>query len=291
MKTMKGFSNMKTSVITHLAIGASFAGVLLLSLNANAQGEGRGPAAASGKPVASAPKSASGTQQTPGQSATQGPDEKVDISDLEKKYWSTKDTDFNVVQNRLYSKANRFLMSANFGTLINDPWSTGQIYGGNLAYYFSEHLGAELLFDYASTQDNTASKRLIEKGAYPDNNKITQFIGLNAVWAPFYAKMSVLTSTIIYFDMSIGLGVGMQAYVQQRDDGNQTRQTPAVELDVTQHFYLNKHFAVRIDLKNRWYTNEVVYYRSTSFGATGNRVISNNIDNTTLLMAGLTFMF
>jgi outer membrane beta-barrel protein len=288
MKTMKGLTVMQTSWITNFVTSAVFLGALALSLSSNAQGEGRGPAAAPRTPTASSPKT-SPSGQLPQAPATG--EEKVDVSDLEKKYWSTKDTDFNVVQNRLYSKANRFLLSANFGTLINDPWSTGQVYAGSAAYFLTEHLGVELLFDYANTQDNSATRGLIAKTAYPDFNRVTQFIGLNAVWAPFYAKMSVLTSTIIYFDMSISLGVGMQAYVQQRDDGNQTRQAPAAELDVTQHFYLNKHFAVRVDLKNRWYTNEVVYYRSTSAATTGNRVVSNNVDNTTLILAGLTFMF
>ena len=39
---------------------------------------------------------------------TSATEEKVDISDLEQKYWAPKDVEFNVVQNRLYSKAGRF---------------------------------------------------------------------------------------------------------------------------------------------------------------------------------------
>ncbi len=38
-------------------------------------------------------------------------DDKVDISDLESKYWAPKDTDFSVVQNRTYSKDNRFMIA------------------------------------------------------------------------------------------------------------------------------------------------------------------------------------
>lgn len=290
MKIMKGFPHMKSALITNLAMGATLAGGLLLSFQANAQGsDGRAPAAA-GRQAAQAGKAAAVNGGA--QPAQSGSEEKVDISDLEKKYWSTKDTDFNVVQNRLYSKSGRLLLSANFGTLINDPWSTGQAYGGSAAYYLSEHFGIEGIFDYVNSTDNTASQRLITKGAYPDNNKINQFFGVNFLWAPVYAKMSLMSSTIIYFDMQFGLGAGFQSYVQQRDDGNQTKQAAAVELDVTQHFYLSKHFAIRIDFKNRWYQDEVVYYRATSAALNGgNRTVSNNVDNTTLLMGGLTFMF
>ena len=37
--------------------------------------------------------------------------DKVDISDLEQKYWAPKDTDFSVVQNRTYTKEKRFTFS------------------------------------------------------------------------------------------------------------------------------------------------------------------------------------
>src|ERR1700731_3336923 len=57
--------------------------------------------------------------------AGQKPDDKVDISDLENKYWAPKDTDFSVVQNRTYTKAHRFALSALIGPIVNDPYSTG----------------------------------------------------------------------------------------------------------------------------------------------------------------------
>ncbi|MEO0335372.1 MAG: hypothetical protein AAF202_03205, partial [Pseudomonadota bacterium] len=43
--------------------------------------------------------------------------DRVDISDLENKYWAPKDTDFKVVQNRLYTKEKRFSLSTGIGIL------------------------------------------------------------------------------------------------------------------------------------------------------------------------------
>jgi hypothetical protein len=43
--------------------------------------------------------------QAPQAGSPSGASEKVDVTDLEKKYWASKDTDFSVVQNRVYSKA------------------------------------------------------------------------------------------------------------------------------------------------------------------------------------------
>jgi outer membrane beta-barrel protein len=218
--------------------------------------------------------------------------DKVDISDLERKYWSTKDTDFNVVQNRLYSKAGRFSVSADYGILVNDPWSNGQVYGGDIAYYPSDRWGVEASYEYINCQDNNATQKLISaKGARPDNNRLNGYFGVSAVWVPFYAKMSVMNASIMYFDMQFSLGAGLQSYAQQIDTGANTKQSPAVELDVSQHFFVTKNLAVRIDLKNRWYSEEVVYFSTTSAQLAGTRVISNNVSNATILTAGLTFLF
>src|SRR5690349_4425346 len=48
--------------------------------------------------------------------------DKLDISDLEQKYWAPKDTDFSVVQNRTYTKAGKLGVSLMTGPIINDTF-------------------------------------------------------------------------------------------------------------------------------------------------------------------------
>jgi uncharacterized lipoprotein NlpE involved in copper resistance len=38
-------------------------------------------------------------------------DDKVDVKDLEERYWTAKDTEFKVVQNRLYTKEKKFSLT------------------------------------------------------------------------------------------------------------------------------------------------------------------------------------
>lgn len=279
------------ALISNVFFTVALVGGLSLPSPAWAEEASRAPAAqqrnvrAGGARTAAAPASAPAAPTAPA-------DEKVDISDLEKKYWSTKDTDFNVVQNRLYSKAGRFSVAANYGLLVNDPWSTGQVFNGELAYYPSERFGIQGTYEYIDAQDNTATKEMIRaKGAHPDSNRLRDYFGIAAAWVPFYAKMSVLSSSIIYFDMQVSIGAGMQSYLQQMDTGHNQKQTPAVELNVTQHFFLTKNFAIRLDLKNRWYREEVVYYNSTSVVLGGSRTIRDSVSNATVLTGGLTFLF
>lgn len=52
-----------------------------------------------------------------------GTSDKVDLKKLEDKYWSAKDDEYGVIQNRTFSKAGRFFGAVGYGTLINDPFA------------------------------------------------------------------------------------------------------------------------------------------------------------------------
>src|SRR4051794_14929352 len=77
---------------------------------------------AKGSAPAAAPATAPAKGGAP---AANADDKKVDISDLENKYWAPKDTDFSVVQNRTYSKDHKFIASLQYGIPINDSHSDG----------------------------------------------------------------------------------------------------------------------------------------------------------------------
>jgi outer membrane beta-barrel protein len=158
-----------------------------------------------------------------------------------------------------------------------------------LAYYFNDRWGVQLNYAVTNTQDNQAVQRLQGQLGYPDHNQIQNFYGAQVDWVPFYAKMSVLNWAIIYFDLQFALGAGMQTYSQQKIDGNTSVSTPALTFDVTQSFFLNKHFAVRVDLSNRWYSETTVKYNVAPTGGH----ISNGSDttNATFLLLGLTLFY
>lgn len=239
-----------------------------------------------------APKKAPSMTRMPAQATTppQSSDDKLDVSDLEKKYWAAKDSEFSVVQNRLFSKAGRFTLSGSYGTMLNDPWATGNTYGVNLGYYFNERWGVELVYSGTDSQDNQAVERLKNQAGYPDHNLLKDYYGIQVMFVPFYAKMSVMDWTIIYFDMSFALGAGMQSYDQMKEEGNTTVSTPAVNFDVTQHFFLHKNFALRVDLKNRWYSEETVKYRA-SYANSPNRSNGSAMTNSSFLLFGLSLFY
>lgn len=228
---------------------------------------------------------AQGPKATPAPASNAG--DKLDVTDLEKKYWAAKDSDFNVVQNRLFSKANRFSLSGSYGMGVNESWSETPTMAFNLGYYFSERWGVELNYTSTASKDNKDVERLKVQGGYPNHNLVKDFYGVSVNWVPFYAKMSFLNSSIVYFDMGVSLGAGMMSYEQLRENEGGTVSTPAVTLDLTQQFFLNKWLAIRADYKHRFYNEETLWYRANS----AVRVDSTSLNHNSLLMLGLTVYY
>jgi len=218
-------------------------------------------------------------------------DDKVDITDLETKYWAPKDTDFSVVQNRTYSKVNKFTLTPQWGRLINDPYSEGNLYGLTANYFWSERMGVQLMYMSADLQNNDAVNDLATlattTGARPDHGKVTGFYGVGYNIIPFYAKMSFWGTKIIYFDMAFTPMIGMTEYDQQIESGNISKSALTYGLDITQFFFFSRWFAIRADLRNQWRSEEIVKYR----GATMGQKVTDKLQQDTLFLIGGMFYF
>jgi outer membrane beta-barrel protein len=215
--------------------------------------------------------------------------DKVDVTDIEQKYWASKDTDFSVVQNRLFPKANRFAISATAGPIVADPNSAGLYYSLDATYYMSERNGVTLTYAIADLQDNDSVKALVASyGARPDHNKIREFYGVSYNWVPIYAKASVLNTKIVYFDFAISPGIGIQQYVQQQDTGNIKKTAPALTIDFTQQMFFSNHFAIRADYRHRFYQEEILRWRPLG-GAS--RSLRKETAHDQILTFGATFYF
>jgi outer membrane beta-barrel protein len=210
--------------------------------------------------------------------------DKLDITDLEQKYWSAKDTDFSVVQNRTYTKEKRYSLSASMGPIVNDAYSKGFGFALTGNYFFSEREGVQL--EYTTT--NLSNSKMVEAfagnygGVIVDHNKVKTSIGASYNYVPVYAKVSLLGKKILYFDMIFSPGVAIVNYEQNLSAGNEKQQSVALTFDVSQMFFLSSKLAIRADLKNRWYQHNV---RSWRYGSQ----ISSDTEQNFFLMFGVTY--
>ena len=225
--------------------------------------------------------------------------DKLDVRDLEKKYWASKDTDFSVVQNRTYSKVHRFSIAAQYGTPVSDAYSDGSVFTFSGNYYFSERYGVELQGTVTNLHDNDSLKSFehlpSSTGVRPNYNKMGDFYGASFNWVPIYAKMSLLNSSVIYFDMAFSPGFGIQTYNQEIEPSvastatdQRNRSGAAAQFAVTQHYFFTNHFALRVDWTHRWTSEKTAVWTANPDGS---HAESSGVHHDSVLSGGLTYFF
>jgi outer membrane beta-barrel protein len=264
---------------------------VLTALGAQAQSKAyqrKKPAAKAAPAVVPAAKPAPTAAKAAEAAPAKADSEKLDIQDLEQKYWAPKDTDFSVVQNRTYTKAGRVAASLMTGPIVNDTFNEGLTTALNVSYYFDERYGVEFMYQSSDLEDSQATKKFrsqLSGGAVsPDYNRDVSFYGVGFNWVPFYAKMSFLGRKIIYFDMQVTPVIGMSTYEQQSEVKTPEESSFSYGVDVTQFFFFSDNVAVRGTLHNRFYSADVLGYQS---GA----VTRTDSTTTTMFLVGLTYFF
>lgn len=226
------------------------------------------------------------TEKPAAPAADQRGSDKLDIKKLEQKYWAAKDDDFSVVQNRRYTKAERFFFTGAFGSPINDPFAKGTVYGAQLGYFFNERWGVDVAYTKGSLEDGDSTHKFKTTlgGTAPDYNFFESSMIASVTFVPLYAKMSFMDKSIIYFDMGISLGAGTLDYSIQRDTGSEAQSTFAYKVGVTQQIFFSEHFAIRLDFNNTWATEDRKPYTAISPTQLG----SSTVNDTSLLL-GITY--
>jgi len=259
-----------------------------IAMSANAQSKAyqrKKPAAPAAKaPGAKEPAESKAAAATPAKPES----EKLDIQELEQKYWAPKDTDFSVVQNRTYTKAKRVAVSLLTGPVVNDTFNSGFTSELAVNYYLDERYGFQVMYQSSNMSDSDSTKKFRSQlsggQTSPDYNRDISFYGVGFNWVPFYAKMSFLGKKIIYFDMQFTPIIGMATYEQQSEVRTPEETAFAYGIDVTQYYFFSNKWAVRLDLHNRFYNSDVLGFKS------GVKTRSEST-NTTMFFGGITYFF
>lgn len=225
--------------------------------------------------------------------------DKVDLKKIEDKYWSAKDDEYGVIQNRTFSKTGKIYGSLVYGPLINDPFAKAKATGFMFGYFINEDFGVELSsLTYASAQNDTVTAYETQfGGAKPDFNLIKASKTLSVTYTPFYAKMAFMNIGILYFDMGVTFGLGQSEYEIQKvnKDGlgnksqaNELSTATSYEFGFVQQLFINKNVAFRLDVKNSYYQQSVKQYEIGIGAPESSRTNSTKSANDTTITVGLT---
>ncbi|MNT61273.1 hypothetical protein D3C72_1989010 [compost metagenome] len=99
--------------------------------------------------------------------------------------------------------------------------------------------------------------------------------------------MSLVDKAIIYFDMGISVGAGNTQYEIKKQEGDESASAFSYQWSVFQQIFFSEHFAIRVDLINK-YTTEQRYTWSTNPTSTDRDLGKKNINDSSFML-GLTY--
>ncbi len=202
--------------------------------------------------------------------------EKVDIQKIEQEYWQQKDTEFHVVQSRRFTKEKKSFAHLSYGILLNDTFNKGGAISVSGGYFYKEQMGFEISYTSFDAENSKVVDEMLSLGGGPKYARPISQYGATWNWMPIYGKVSVFDKTIIYFDMGVSLGLGIAEYERVLHDGApvtpptmpgmRTEKDSSLMfiVDVSQQFFLSDKWALRFDLKNRFYKRDLKKFNNAS---------------------------
>lgn len=210
-------------------------------------------------------------------------DGEVDISDVQNQYWKAHDKEFEVIQNKKYSKEGHVELAPLFGIYQRVDFQDANTIGASLAYHFSEVMGVELLGYKMMTSDSSILKRFKEtRGATIEFNQEHYYLGIGPQFTPIYGKFSFFGKKISHFDLYVTPNIGITKTL----DNHFT-----YGVGVGQKFWLSPKWNIRVEYRWTHYTDKT----PTNEGATATRnggpgYFEDGVNNQNL-MFGISYLF
>ncbi|MEW6056233.1 MAG: outer membrane beta-barrel domain-containing protein [Bdellovibrionota bacterium] len=207
----------------------------------------------------------------------------VDISDIQNQYWKAHDKQFEVIQNKQYTKAGRIEITPLFGLYQRVDFQDTKTLGGSIAYHFTELWGVEVMAYKMLSSDSAVVKRFKEtRNASVEFNEEEQYIGISPHFTPIYAKFSFLGKKISHFDLYIAPNLGLTKT-------NEYRFTYG--LGVGQKFWLSPKWNIRVEYRWMQYKDRVNTNEGQTAIRNGGPGYFEDTVNNQNLMFGISYLF
>lgn len=172
-------------------------------------------------------------------------------------YWTTEGRRVKTIENRIYNKDGRFVLSLLVGMEATDPFWWYLNVGLRATYNFTEVHGLELAGAY-HLGFATALQKYLKKqiGASFDpktdlKDKTIFRVDLAYVWRPFYGKFGLFNKKLAHYDFNFVVGVGL-AGVERPDllrKESANAYEPGLLLGTGFSIYLAQDWTARFDVR------------------------------------------
>jgi outer membrane beta-barrel protein len=178
--------------------------------------------------------------------------ERISVDVIKEKYWAKgEESELQIVQNRKYSKKEKFELGVYGGIIATDPFLSVKNVGGSLGFHFTESFGLNVLYWKAVVNPSSALTQFeAQSGNTTNTNKPEGFYGGELLWSPIYGKLSLVGKAILYFDMRFMLGAGMT----KTESGSYMMPF----LGLGQQIYLGKTAALKLDVRAGRYNEAII---------------------------------
>lgn len=149
------------------------------------------------------------------------------------------------VQRKDFLKRERIEIFPQFGLDLNDPFFQHLLVGVSGAYHVADSFAVELRggFVFASLeQDAIRFVRQETDSLIEDPPEFKYHADLDALWAPFYGKISLFGEGILHFDTYLTAGGGVF--------GTDAGLNPAINVGIGQRYFITDWIVARVELRD-----------------------------------------
>jgi outer membrane beta-barrel protein len=165
----------------------------------------------------------------------------------------------SVVRNKLYYKPGKFEIAATGGLMPYDDVSNQYFVGGKLAWHLTDSFGWEILDAQKASASITSWANNLVNDKNITNLQTSQLdyvATTNILFSPFYGKIRVFGSSLVYFDLYTVIGAGLAGTKTVKlSEGNpestlRTGLDPVVDFGLGFKFFLNRSMGIILDLRD-----------------------------------------
>ena len=165
----------------------------------------------------------------------------------------------SILQNRYFLKSFRPEIGMSVGTFLNEAYTDTSLWGYRGSLFVNEWLGFEAQYVQTNVADSE-DRRALNQLKYqkigttevvspdPEINRIHGSQDIGVIVAPFYGKLNLLDSIIIYSDLYLTAGLA-------KVDTDQGRLN-SVTWSAGQRFYWKKSLSFRVEVRDRIYNED-----------------------------------